>query len=150
MNIFRAEERWDRSELVIDFSLKFALVVGLAALSAWLWPEHILETPVGLIKLGDWLWAAGAFWVGMLCVVVFYFVAVEPAMSRGNETTDMGTAEAKIDGDRQEIQDVQLNRLSQEDVEGRGDIVGELAVIKTECARDGTAGPSLHKVGTSE
>lgn len=131
MNIFRAEERWERSELVIDFSLKFALVVGLAAFSTWLWPEHILETPVGLIKLGDWLWAAGAFWVGMLCVVVFYFVAVEPAMSRVNDTTDMGTA-------------------SQEDVEGQRDIVGELAVIKSESARNGGAGSTLHKVGTSE
>ena len=122
MNLFRAGKRWDRSERVIDFSLKFALVAGLAAFSAWLWPEHILDTPVGLIKLGDWLWAAGACWVGMLGVVVFYFVAVEPAMSR---------EEAEIDG-----------------VEGQRDIVGELAVIKSESARKG--GSSLHKVGTSE
>ena len=150
MNLFRAEEWWGRSELVIDFALKFALVVGLAAFSAWLWPEHILETPVGFIKLGDWLWAAGALWVGMLCVVVFYFVAVEPGMSRVNDTTDMGTAEANIDGDRQEIQSVQLNKLSQEDVVGQRDIIGELAVIKNESARDGGSGSSQQKVGTSQ
>jgi hypothetical protein len=148
MNLFRAEEWWGRSELVIDFSLKFALVVGLAAFSAWLWPEHILETPVGFIKLGDWLWAAGALWVGMLCVVVFYFVAVEPGMSRVNDTTGMGTAE-KIHGDRLEIKNVQLNKLSQEDVEGQREIVGELAIIKNESARK-EAGSSQQKVGTSE
>jgi hypothetical protein len=148
VNLFRAEEWWGRSELVIDFSLKFALVVGLAAFSAWLWPEHILETPVGFIKLGDWLWAAGALWVGMLCVVVFYFVAVEPGMSRVNDMTDMDTAE-KIHGDRQEIQTAQLNKLSQVDVEGQRDIVGELAIIRNESARNaGSSG--LHKVGTSE
>jgi hypothetical protein len=128
MNIFRAEGRWDRSELVIDFSLKFALVVALAAFSTWLWPEHILDTPVGVIKLGDWLWAAGACWVGMLCVVVVYFVAVEPAMSRVSDTIDMGTAEANIDGDRQD------------DLEGQRDILGELAVIKSESARERGAG----------
>jgi hypothetical protein len=149
MNIFKVEERWDRSELVIDFSLKFALVVALAASSAWLWPEHILDTPVGLIKLGDWLWAAGAFWVGMLCVVVFYFVAVEPTMSRVNDT-NMGMAEAKIDGDRQEIQNVQLNRLSQDDLGGQRDIVGGVAVIKSESAGNGGSGSSLHKAGTSD
>ncbi len=71
--------RW--GELVLDFLLQAALLVGLAAFSIWLWPTGMLDTPVGSIKLGDWLFAAGAVWVGMLCVFVFYFVVVEPAMA---------------------------------------------------------------------
>jgi hypothetical protein len=132
MNLFRAEKWWGRSELMIDFLLKVGLVVGLAAFSVWLWPDAILETPVGLIKLRDWLWAGGALWAGMLCVLVFYFVAVEPAISRGNDNTDTGEAEAK------------------DDLEGQRDIVGELAVIKSESAGEGASESSLHKVGTSE
>ena len=107
---------------MIDFLLKVALVLGLAAFSVWLWPDGILETPVGLIKLGDWLWAGGALWAGMLCVLVFYFVAVEPALSRVNDNADTGEAEAKIgDGD----------------LAGQREIVGELAVVKSESARKG-------------
>ena len=120
MNLFRAEEWWAGSELMIDFLLKVALVVGLAAFSVWLWPDGILDTPVSLIKLRDWLWAGGAVWAGALCVLIVYFVAVEPALSRANDNTDTGEAEAKVGDD---------------DVEGQRDIVGELAVIKSESAR---------------
>jgi hypothetical protein len=66
-------------ERMLDVLLQAALLVGLAAFSFWLWPIGILDTPVGLIKLGDWLWAAGAVWVATLCVFVVYFVVVEPA-----------------------------------------------------------------------
>ena len=124
MNLFRAEEWWGRSELMIDFVLKAALVVGLAAFSLWLWPDGILETPLGLIKLRDWLWAGGALWAGALCVLVFYFVRVEPAISRVKDNTDTVEAEAKIGDD---------------DLEGQRDIVGELAVIKSESARKGAS-----------
>ena len=68
-------------ELVLDFVLQAGLLVGLAAFCVWLWPSGLLDTPGGSIKLGDWLFAAGAVWVGMLCVFVFYFVVVEPAIA---------------------------------------------------------------------
>ena len=81
MAIFRASEPWDWPELVMDFLLQVALIVGLAAFSVWLWPAGMFDTPVGLIKLGDWLWAAGSLWVGMLCVLVFYFVVAQPVIA---------------------------------------------------------------------
>ena len=68
-------------ELALDFVLQAALLVGLAAFSIWLWPSGMLDMPVGSIKLGDWLFAAGAVWVGTLCIFLFYFVVVEPAMA---------------------------------------------------------------------
>lgn len=73
------KEHWP--ELVLDFLLQAALLTGLAALSVWLWPNGMLDRPVGLIKLVDWLWAAGAIWVAMLCVFTFYFVVAEPVIA---------------------------------------------------------------------
>ena len=146
MNLFRAEEWSGSSELVIDLLLKVALVVALAAFSVWLWPDGILGTPVGLIKPHDWLWAGGALWAGMLCVLVLYFVAIEPAISRMNDKTDIGAAEAKIgDGDRQSTPGARLEKPLQDDLEGQRDIVSEVAVIKSESARNEGSASSLHK-----
>jgi hypothetical protein len=85
-------------------------------------------------------------WAGMLCVLVLYFVAIEPAISRMNDKTDIGAAEAKIgDGDRQSTPGARLEKPLQDDLEGQRDIVGEVAVIKNESARNEGSASSLHK-----
>ena len=76
-----AQQASSWGERVLDFLLQAALLVGLAALSFWLWPIGMLDTPVGLIRLGDWLSAAAAVWVATLCIFLVYFVVVEPAMA---------------------------------------------------------------------
>jgi hypothetical protein len=84
----RAQNTSSWGERVLDFVLQAALLVGLAALSFWFWPTGMLDMPVGSIKLGDWLMAAAAVWVATLCVFLFYFVVVEPAMALlGNKDT---------------------------------------------------------------
>jgi polyferredoxin len=76
-----AQKTWSWGELVLDFVLQAALLLGLAALSVWLWPHGLFDTPAGLIKPVDWLRAAGAVWIGSLCIFLFYFVVVEPAVA---------------------------------------------------------------------
>jgi hypothetical protein len=89
MAVSTASGAWNWSELVIDFLLRLVLIAGLAALSVWLWPDGIFDMPLASIKLGDWLWAAAALWMGMLCLLAFYFVVVQPLIAlRKEEDSD--------------------------------------------------------------
>jgi hypothetical protein len=80
METFKPGDSWDWSERAIDFALQLALLAALFAFAVWLWPNGVLDKPVSMIALGDWLWAAGAVSVAALGSMMLYFVLVEPIL----------------------------------------------------------------------
>ena len=52
MEIFKTQE-WDWPSFILDWLMQLVMVAGFVALSVWLWPEDVIDTPVSLIKLGD-------------------------------------------------------------------------------------------------
>jgi len=72
---------WDWPEFGIDLLFQIGLLAAVFTLSVWLWPEGVLDTPVSMIALGDWLWAGGAVGVGALGLLMAYFVLVEPVVA---------------------------------------------------------------------
>jgi hypothetical protein len=63
---------------IIEAALKGSLLIGLAALALWLWPDSMPGTPLSLVPISDWLWALGAAWIGLLFALACYFVVVIP------------------------------------------------------------------------
>ena len=71
---------WKWSELALELVLQTALIAGLSALSFWLWPARMFD-PATTIKPGDWFLAALSLWVGLLALITFYFLVVQPLMA---------------------------------------------------------------------
>ena len=86
---------WKWSELALELVLQTGLILGLSALSFWLWPERIFATATA-IQLGDWFLAALSLGVGLLALLTFYFLVVEPliALRQGDEELPIQEAES--------------------------------------------------------
>jgi hypothetical protein len=78
MENFRVQKA-DFGDWLMDFfGLQIWILLGLWSLTVWLWPEGVLDAPVSMIPLTDWLWIAGALVVGFFAVLSSYFSLVEP------------------------------------------------------------------------
>lgn len=71
---------WKCTELALELVLQAGLILGLGALSFWLWPERMFDSATA-IQPGDWLLASLSLWVGVLALLTFYFLAVTPLLA---------------------------------------------------------------------
>ena len=77
MMILRKPVDRDWPGFVMDFLLQLVFLFGLGSLSVWLWPDGILDTPVSMMSLGDWIWACACLISSAVFALAFYFIVVE-------------------------------------------------------------------------
>jgi hypothetical protein len=69
-------EDWLAEDLVSTSLMRVCWAAGLFAVGVWLWPTGVLDTPVSMIELGDWLWILCAIFSGGLGALMLFLIGV--------------------------------------------------------------------------
>ena len=75
--IFRKPVDRDWPGFVMDFLFQLALLVGLGALSLWLWPAGMFETPIAGLTIGNFLWGGASVISWAVTALASYFIVIE-------------------------------------------------------------------------
>jgi hypothetical protein len=60
---------------LFELGVQMAAALALCALAMWLWPDELLNTPLGSLTPADLLWAFGSLAVWAIALAWSYFLA---------------------------------------------------------------------------